>query len=216
LDEAVQTAVRVHVERRAFFSRLLGFRSVGPLSLLCFEHGGQPYLDIEEAVWRVGVTGLNECVQALLGEELHASARAAGLGRRLLEHLHRALEEAGEREHARFVLAAVDDDAVNRRFAALDLQVYPERAASVIKADSITHDPAYTGGVRLAAAPRLTLIERARCEGAFHELLGSDAVSTLPLRECDPAPESMAAFIEKVFCQTQVRRLAFTRGAGPN
>ncbi|MFA6243408.1 MAG: anaerobic ribonucleoside-triphosphate reductase, partial [Candidatus Hydrogenedentales bacterium] len=143
-------AVRAHVEKRIFILRLLALRSIGPLSLLAFDHAGRRYLDIEQVVGSVGVVGLNECVQALLGHELHATSEAASLGRRILESVHAGITAAGDKEHLRVAIASIEDEAVLRRFAAVDLQHFPEQTAHLVKADPLTQDTYYTGGARFA------------------------------------------------------------------
>lgn len=204
-------AVRAHVEKRLFLLRLLALRSIGPLSLLAFEHAGRRYLDIENVSCSVGVVGLNECVQALLGHELHMTAEAAALGRRVLESVRAGVAAAAGKEHLRAAIASVENDSVMRRFAAVDLQHFPEQTAQLVKADPLTQDAYYTGGARLACRAGLTLMERARSEGQFHDLLHPEALTTVPLNDADVSTDALAAFVEKVFLQTQVRRLGFKR-----
>ncbi|MBX7256973.1 MAG: hypothetical protein K1Y02_11485 [Candidatus Hydrogenedentes bacterium] len=204
-------AVRALVEKRVFTLRLLALRSIGPLSLLAFEHAGRRYLDIEQVGCSVGVVGLNECVQSLLGIELHSAAEAAELGRRILQSVHKGITAAAAKDHIQVTIASVEEEPIMRRFAAVDLQHFPEQTARLVKADPLTQDPYYTGGTRLACRAGFTLMERARSEGQFHDLLQPEALTTVPIADSDISTDAIAAFVEKVFQQTQVRRLGFKR-----
>jgi hypothetical protein len=54
-------------------------------------------------------------------------------------------------------------------------------------------------------------MERARSEGQFHDLLHEEALTSIPLADSDISADAIAAFVEKVFLQTRVRRLVFKR-----
>jgi hypothetical protein len=107
-------------------------------------------------------------------------------------------------------MAATEIPEVTRRFAALDLHQFADKARKVMNTDALTHDICYTPGVRPAEDPALTPVDRARLEGIFHALLDSDAETRVILDDADFGPDSMAQFVEKVFYRTRVRRLTFS------
>jgi len=55
---------------------------------------GRPYIDLDQATYIVGLIGLNECVQALTGKELHDDDETYKLGLKIISHMFlRAKEE---------------------------------------------------------------------------------------------------------------------------
>ncbi len=210
IERVVASAVMAHAEKRRFMERLLAFRDVGALSMLTFAHDGEPYLDMERAEYRIGIIGLNDCVQALLGRELHSSQHTIETALRILQHIRHCATDAAAAEHLNVQVAATELTEVSRRFATLDLHQFPEKARRVMKTDALTHDVCYTAGIRPADDPRITPIDRARVEGAFHALLDAGAETQVVLGDSDFGPDAMAQFIEKVFHRTRVHRLAFT------
>ncbi|MCP4644000.1 MAG: anaerobic ribonucleoside-triphosphate reductase [bacterium] len=207
----VRLAARAHQEKRDFIDRLLTFKDVGPLSLLASEHRGRRLLDLDHAVYRVGMVGLNECVQASTGRQLHESSEAMGLGLRIAARFREACEAEGETHGMRLLPAETDDDAVSSRFAAHDLQAFRAHASLVVKSDPITQDIRYTPGPCLALDAGLTPSERARLGGQFHDAVPENAMLRVSLGDMEPAPESIAHFVQKTFYRTRVRRIAFTR-----
>jgi ribonucleoside-triphosphate reductase len=210
IERVVQLAVKAHDEKRRFLERLLAFRDVGALSMLTFAHNGQPYLDMETTAYRIGVIGLNECVHTLLSRKLHSSQDSIETGLRILQHVRNCAEANAVAEQLSVQIAATEIPEVTRRFAALDLHQFPDKARKVMNTDALTHDICYTPGVRPAEDPALTPVDRARLEGIFHALLDSDAETRVILDDADFGPDSMAQFVEKVFYRTRVRRLTFS------
>ena len=217
IELVVNLAVKAHCEKRCFMQRLLAFRDVGALSMLTFAHDGQPYLDIEDVAYRIGIAGLNDCVQTLLSRGLHSSQEAIETGLRILQHVRKCAESAAATEHLNIQIAATEVSEVTRRFATLDLHQFPEKARHVMQTDALTQDVCYTPGTRPAGDRDMTPIDRARVEGIFHALLDAGAETRVILGDADFGPDSMAQFVEKVFHRTRVRRLGFTpvcEGAG--
>jgi len=209
IEQVVHLAVKAQCEKRRFMERLVAFRDVGALSMLTFAHDGSPYLDMERATYRLGIAGLNECVQTLLSRELHSSQEAMETGLRILQHVRNCARAAADVEHLTIQIAATEAPEVTRRFAALDLHQFPDRARHVMKTDALTQDVCYTPGTRPAPDPNMTPIDRARIEGIFHSLLDAGAETRVTVGDADFGPDSMAQFVEKVFYRTRVQRLGF-------
>ena len=211
LEDAVRCAVQAHVEKRRFIERLLSFKDLGALSLFAEEHEGRSLLDLDQAVFEVGVAGLNECVQALLGAELDASDEALALGERIVIHLKQVCDRQGVSEELRLVPAQTDDGAVTGRFAVLDGRHFAESASTVVKTDPVTQDMHYTAGVQLAQAARLTPFERVSLEGRFHDAVPAGAVTRIDLGETDFSTTAIASFVRKAFRRTRARQVLLLR-----
>ena len=215
IERLAGLAVRAHVEKRQFVDRLLAFRDVGPLSLLCFGHEDRPYFNSDEGRYRIGIAGLNDCVQSITGHELHVSSAAVDAGLEILRHLRTCAARAAGAEYMHIEVGASDAPEVVRRFAMLDLHQFPEESRAVVKTDALTQDAQYTPGIRPSTAARLSPIDRARLEGQFHDLLDAETETAVALADSDFGPESIAQYVEKVFHLTRVRRLALLPTASP-
>ena len=72
--KAIENAVKAHQQKRAIIARLMDEPYV-PLWGICRPaHEGRPYVDLEKSTYIIGLIGLNECLQFLLGTELHEEA----------------------------------------------------------------------------------------------------------------------------------------------
>ena len=210
IERLVAVAVRAHAQKAEFIAQLLSFEGLGPLRLLAVEREGRSHVNLHQAAYLVGVTGLNECVQYLTGYELHELDEAKALAMRLLAHLNDLCEHWSERLDLRCVPAQTADPKVNHRFAEIDLQEFPDLARNVIKSDPITHDLFYTPGTRLNASQQLSPIERVRLEGEFHCDLPTNAATLVRMPCADASQRSIVDFIQKTFHQTANRRVILT------
>ena len=211
LDRVVDLAAQAHAEKQAFIERLLTFRDLGPLSLLATQHEGRPLLDLNRAVSRVGVVGLNECVQYLTGRPLHESPEAMELAGRITAHLADRCRVAGEDHGLCLQPAQTNDEATAQRFALHDLRTFQNAASAVVKTDSMTHDITYTPGTCLAKDSAVAPAEQARLEGRFHEHVTANAITWVDLRDTDLCPEAIAHFVQKAFYRSRAKRIAFVR-----
>jgi ribonucleoside-triphosphate reductase len=211
LGEAVGCVVQAHLEKRRFIERLLSFKELGTLSLFAEEFEGRCLLDPDRAVFEVGVTGLNECVQALLGVELHESDDAMALGERIVTRLNQECDRQGEIERLRLIPAQVDDDAVTRRFAVADAQQFTGQASPVVKFDPVTQDMYYTAGVQLAKTAPMTPLERVSLEGRLHDAAPADAVSRVDLGETAISTAAIASLIRRAYHRTRARQILLAR-----
>ncbi|MDZ4858526.1 MAG: anaerobic ribonucleoside-triphosphate reductase [Candidatus Hydrogenedentes bacterium] len=203
----VRAAVIALAERKAFLDRLYAFGGVGPMAALTFRHDGRAYVDPDAAQFVVAITGLNECAQAITGEELHRSRATVEFAQRLLKHLRTETETCGASERVNVVLGADDDGACARRFAMLDLHTISTPARAFIKNDSITRDATYTPGV--ASIGNLSPVDQLRVEGALHAGLSAPATSYIALGDADPSPESLVNLLEKALLQTNCASMRF-------
>lgn len=212
LDELARVArvvVQAHRDKHTFITRLLALKGVGPLALLAAERDGMSFLNLDHALYVVGVTGMNECVRALSGDELHTSEKAAALACRIAEHLSNCFGEHSEIEDLNFVLAQTTDLAIARRFATLDLHTCPDKAAAIVKTDARGQSMCYSPGAQLSADYDGNPIERVRLEGQLHDWLRDDAHTPVRMPDDETSKESIAAFIRKAYYQTQTHRIVF-------
>ncbi len=208
LERLVGIAARAHLQKRAFIEQLLALKGLGPLGLLTVQRDGRPYIDMQEALYLVGFSGLNECVQELTGQALHESDDAADFAQRILKRVDRLCAYWSEQLDFRCVAAHTADTELCHRFAAVDLQEFPERARKVVKCEALTGDIFYTPGARCADSAVMSPFERVRAEGAFHDIVPHDAVTIVPMPDGDTSHRSIADFVRKAYDHTLSRRIA--------
>jgi len=209
LERVVEVVVQAHDEKRAFVERLMAAKSVGPLALLSVKRDGHPFFELDHMAWLVTVTGLNECVQAMTGTEVHASDDALAVGCRIVQRLGAILARHAETRDLDLVLGQDNDRTVSRRLAALDAREFHARTAQVLKNDESSQSLLYTPGAALASDYDCSPIERVRKEGVFHPWLRAGARTRVCVSDGETARESIAGFITKAFHQTETLRLAF-------
>lgn len=206
LHRLVDLAAVAHEEKRRFLEQLGARESGGPLEMLARNHEFGPLVDFDTARCQIAVEGLNECVQYLMGKQIHEGDEAIGLAERILGQLR-----ACSAQHARLniVLAHNHDLAISRRFADLDLKDAPTNAARVVKNTDATQTLHYSAGAHLWAGHGLTPIDGVRIEGRIQDRLDTAGLTAVSLPESDPAPEAIADFVVKAYRQTRSRRIVF-------
>lgn len=209
IDRQIEAAVRAHEQKRNFLQSLLAMKRFGPLAFLSSRINGEPYVDVDGAAYLVAVSGLNECVQFLLGRELHETEPAAAFAERVVAHVAERCVEWSARLGFRCVPAATYDAAIGHRFAVIDLQEMPEAARRVVKTDPLTHDLQYTLGASANMTAALTPMARIRLESRFHPALYGDITTHVSL----DADHSLARLASWVLKETPCRRLRIM-GAG--
>lgn len=210
LGRLVEIAARAHGQKRDLIERLFALRDLGPLSLLCVQCEGRPVFDLHRAAYVMGVTGLDECVYLLTGQRLVASKEAVMAGERILEEIALHCREWSSRLDLFLVPGPIRNADVASRFAVLDSDAYPDAAAAVLAAGPDEGEAAYTPGVSPSPNADITPIERARIEGAFHEMAPGNAVTTVRLPHADASGRSILDFVRKVYRQTTCRQLVLS------
>lgn len=208
LDRMLDLALQGHAQKRAFLERLVGKQGSGPLGLLASSRDGCAMVDVSKAGFAVGVIGLNECVHAITGAGLHASARAAELGEEIIGHLRAQCEQWGEGLGMDVPLEPTFERSVGMRFASADSQLFGDRALEIVNATG-GQRPSYALGASAADEALLTPMERVRLEGRLYSHFSDRAFSRFPLPLGESTPESVAAFLKKAFIQTPCRGLVF-------
>jgi anaerobic ribonucleoside-triphosphate reductase len=109
-----------------------------------------------------------------------------------------------------FVLEQTPAESTAYRFAKLDLERYPEQAASVIKGDPARNEIYYTNSTLFNIGAEMNPIERVKLEGLFHPLIEAGAITHIWLGEARPSAESLGNFVTKTFHWTKNDQMAFS------
>ncbi|MBN3032563.1 MAG: anaerobic ribonucleoside-triphosphate reductase [Candidatus Saganbacteria bacterium] len=210
IEKKLLIAAQAHREKRSFIEQLLKEGAGGPLSLLATRRDGETYLRLRRVTHLVGILGLNEMVQFHTGEELHASPAALKLGLKIISFMKLKCQELSEKYDLHFVLEQTPAESTAYRFARLDLEHFPERAARVVKGDLASKEIYYTNSTYFNVSVPLNPIDRVKREGLFHPLIDAGALTHVWLGEARPSAESLASFVVKTFRQTDNGQIAFS------
>ncbi len=208
LGRLVDLAVQAHEEKRAFLSRLMAWKDLGPLGFLAREWDGAPYADPESARYAVRVLGLDACARLILQEPLHGE-EALDMGRRIVEHLAGLLAEKSQQSSLDLVLGLTEDLECRQRLAKQDLVQGSEGLRQTLSGMAEDASIAYPPGARLAEDAPVSPMERVRLEGSLHAALSEPAFVTVNLPSDDMEPAALATFIEKAFHQSAAKGLRF-------
>jgi len=171
---------------------------------------GEPYLRIERLTYICGLLGLNEMVQAHLGEQLHESDRALKFGLQVVSHMNIKCKELSKHHGINLVIEESPAESAAYRLAKLDMKYHPDRAGRVIKGSLANNEYYYTNSVHLAPDAPVDYIERVRKQGLFHPLMEAGAFVHIWLGESEPSPESIKKFVIKTYEQTDAEQIAFS------
>ncbi|MBN2058069.1 MAG: anaerobic ribonucleoside-triphosphate reductase [Candidatus Saganbacteria bacterium] len=210
LDQYLELSAQAHIQKKKFIEELLAKGQRGPLSMLAMKRDGQPYLRMWRVSYLIGILGLNEMIEAHLGQELHESREALKLGLKIISHMKLKCEEMSKRYKMHFVLEQTPAESTAYRFAKLDLEHFPNQTQKVIKGHPTTGEIYYTNSTYFNVAHQMNPIDRVTQEGLFHPLIDAGALTHVWLGESKPSPESIANFVIKTFRHTQNAQIAFS------
>ncbi|MDD5503408.1 MAG: anaerobic ribonucleoside-triphosphate reductase, partial [Candidatus Thermoplasmatota archaeon] len=204
MDEVMEIVVKAHKQKKAFIEKLLALGPRSPLSMLVMNRDGQPYLRMWRVTYLVGMLGLNELVQAHMGQQLHESKDALRFGLKVIAYMNQLTKKhSKEADDLHFVLEQTPAESTAYRMAKLDMRHYPLQTAAVIKGMKETGEIYYTNSTYLNVSEKINPIDRVKTEGLFHPLIEAGALTHVWLGEARPTAESVANFVKKTFTNTQ-------------
>jgi ribonucleoside-triphosphate reductase len=210
VGDIMDLAAKAHLQKQTFIERLLSHGSEGPLSLLTVGYDGMPYLRMNRCVYLMGMIGLNELVWAHTGQELHESESARVFGRAVVLRMKEAADTLTEKHGIHFILDQSPAESTPYRLARLDLKHFSPTAGHFVRGDISRGDIYYTNSTLLAVSFPMDPFERVAFEGATHPFIEGNAATCIWLGSARPDPKELAAFVEKVFRETESRQVVFS------
>jgi len=210
IRESMDLAVKAHMQKKDFLKHLLDLKNHGPLALLAMNLDGEPYYRIEKSSFLLGMVGLNELVQYHFGQELHESKDAMMFGLKVIAFMKMEADRLSKEYNIKLPLEQTPAESTAYRFAKLDMKEFPLQASAVVKGNKGTGELYYTNSTYINVGADVSPIERTKMEGMFHPLVEAGALTHIWLGESKPAAESIAAFVEKTFRNTQNAQIAFS------
>ena len=210
IENTLELIAQAHREKRVLIEELLREGSHGPLYLLAMKRDGESYLRLRRVTHLVGVLGLNEMIQYLVGSQLHESAAALRMGLKVISFMKLKCEELSEKHDLHFVLEQTPAESTAYRFAKLDLEHFPAQAQQVVKGNPSAKETYYTNSTYFNVAYPMNAIDRVKQEGLFHPLIDAGALTHIWLGESRPSARSIANFVVKTFRNTQNSQISFS------
>ena len=210
LEKAMQMVAKAHLQKKQFIAGLMDLGVKGPLSVLCDDKDGEPYLRLERLTYLAGLLGLNEMVQYHTGMELHQSQEALKFGLKVVAHMNLTCKRLSEQYGINMVLEESPAESSGYRLAKLDMKYYPSQAVQVLKGDIERDEFYYTNSVHLNVEAGIDYIERVQKQSLFHPLIEAGAICHIWLGEHEPDPASIKNFVIKTFRNTHSSQIAFS------
>lgn len=180
--------------------------------------------DFDSLVYEVGIVGLNEMCQWFTGYQLDENRESVELGKFVLAEMQKYCKILSEMHNLKIVLARTPAETVAQRFAVSDLMndQYRDMAKTVIKGDleyaielckkGIKNVPIYySNGFAPYVGSKLSILEKIRLESEFWPFVDGGAITHIWLGEENPDPDGLMDFALRVFKNTNIGYLAFTK-----
>lgn len=207
IDEAMELALKAHLQKATFMKKLLETDSSPMRNLGKLSDDGSPYIDLKKATYIVGLIGLNEAVQILTGKQLHEGEDAYKLGLEIIAYMYKKINEFKERTGLKFTLEETPAESTTRRLAKVDLQKF-EQAKKIVKGSS--EAPYYTNSIHFSPDADVGLIDRIVGQSKFHDLIESGAIIHAYIGEKRPNKETINYLVEKTLKDTRCSQLVFS------
>lgn len=209
IDKAIDIAIKAHLQKKKFISRLMS----GP-EMPLWEIGkkaadGRPYVNLEGATYIVGIIGLNECLQYMIGKELHEGDDVVKLGLRIISHMYFRVKEEGKKHNLKFSLEESPAESASRRLAKIDVRKHKE-AVDLIKGNIEKDEFYYTNSVHLRPDAPTDMITRIDVQSKFHSMIESGAIIHAFVGEERPPASSIMKLVRKTFENTQAAQITIS------
>jgi len=202
-------AMKAHLEKREFIRAMMA----GPDKPL-WEIGktakdGRPYVDLDTATYIIGLIGLNECIQHMMGQELHESDEALKRGLLVVSFMYKRAKEYSKEHGLKVSLEESPAESATRRLAKVDVRNWPQ-ARGLVKGDFEADQFYYTNSIHLRADAPVDLLQRIQVQAKFHTMIESGAIIHAFVGEERPPAESILALVERTFEKTAAAQLTIS------
>jgi len=209
IDRGMDIAIKAHFEKKNFVARLMAAPNMPLWEIGKTAHDGRPYVDLEAATYIVGIIGLNECLQFMIGKELHDDDEALKLGLRIISHMYFRVKEEGKKHNLKFSLEESPAESASRRLAKIDVRNYPE-AVDMVKGHMERDEFYYTNSVHLRPDAPVDMVKRIEVQSMFHGMIESGAIIHAFVGEERPPSSSIMKLVKRTFENTQAAQLTIS------
>ena len=209
IDATMELAVQAHIQKKNRVAEMMSGPG-HPLWQIGKEScDGKPYVDLETCTYILGLIGVNDAVQFLIGQELHDSDEAQQLGIRIVAHMFAKTKKLAKKYNLKFTLEESPAESAARRLAKTDLVYFKDEAENIVKGD--TEDVCYyTNSVHLTADAPVGLVKRITEQAKYHSLIESGAITHAFIGEEKPSAKSIEKVMTETFFRTQTAQVCFS------
>ncbi|MFO7767806.1 MAG: anaerobic ribonucleoside-triphosphate reductase [bacterium] len=209
LDRTMELAVEAHLQKKARIAEMMSGPGHPLWQVGRPSEDGMPYIDLEDCTYILGLIGLNDAVDFLIGKQFHECEEAMRLGLRVIAHMYLKAKQLSRRHGLKFTLEESPAESAARRLAKTDLLYFEDEARRVVRG---AHEEYayYTNSVHLAADAPVGLVERIREQGKYHSLIESGAITHAFVGEESPSAGAIAGLVRNTFYRTQSAQLTIS------
>jgi len=209
LDSTMELAAQAHLQKKAKITEMMSSPGHPLWQIGKQSCDGKPYINLDTCAYIIGLIGLNDAVNFLIGQELHESSEARKLGLRVVAHMYTKVKKLAKKHGLKFTLEESPAESAARRLAKTDLVFFGPEAREVMK--GMKEDAVYyTNSVHLAAEAPVGLVERIREQAKYHSMIESGAITHAFVGEEQPSSESIAKLVKETFFRTQSAQLTIS------
>jgi len=187
---------------------------------------GEPYTNIDELVYDIGIVGLNEAVQIFTGKQIHESKDAHKLAVRLVYEMWMYAQDLSKRTGLKIVVSRTPAETTAQKFAVQGIRgPYADAYKSVVKGDleAALLAPAtdkdlpiyvsngfspWVGACDETGAP-ISVMDRVKIEEPMWEAVAGGAIFQVYLGEDRPCGKSLMDFGMRFARETRIRYFTF-------
>ncbi len=205
LDEQLEMALRaLEIKYRTVKRRA----KEDLLPFLAQETDGDRYFRLENFLRCVGFVGLNEAVQSLCGNALHAGQEALDLAEEIVTSLFSGVKRGAKKPETRAVLSMVSTADAAKRLAELDVEKYGWAKAKVQGTKEL---PFYTDMVAAPLNADIPWKKRLRIEQKFHRLTPGSHLALIQLADLELDPDKLLSVTREITGAYRVGLYAYNR-----
>jgi anaerobic ribonucleoside-triphosphate reductase len=202
IDKTMDLAIDAHLQKKEKAARLMS-EPGQPLWQIGKEScDGKPYVELDKCTYILGLIGVNDAVNFLIGKELHDSDEAMKLGLKIVAHMYLRTKKLARKHNLKFTLEESPAESAARRLAKTDLVYFGPEASQVVKGED-NDTIYYTNSIHLIADADVSLVERIRAQAKFHSMIESGAITHAFVGEERPSPDAIAQLMTETFHRTQ-------------
>ena len=202
-------AVKAHLQKREFIGKLMSGPDMPLWEIARPAADGRPYVDLDSCTYIIGLIGLNEALDFLIGRELHEGDDVLREGLKIVSYMKLKCDEATKQYGLSFKLEESPAESASRRLAKVDLKQFPE-AEAVVRGDRERDECYYTNSIHLRADAPVDMLTRIIKQAKFHTMIESGAIIHAFVGEERPSSDSILNLVTKTFRNSKAAQLTIS------
>ena len=206
IDRMLDLVIKAHIQKRELLKTTMKpGGTMWEMARPRNELDGEPYINMDDAVYIVGIIGLNEAVKVRTGYELHENEDAFNFGLETIMHLSSIVKRKSQECGLNLAIEETPAESATRRLAMIDSKRY--RKAITRGTES---NPYYTNSIHFRADAPIDPITRLQKQGYFHPMIESGSIVHLFVGEKTIPTEGVKTLIRKVWENSTVTQMTLS------